>query len=113
MDLLSSIAACEAALEEQEVLMEEATSQYQASLKLHHDASESFNELGLREVDMKSKRGEIFKEQISIDNEVSWMHFYRTQLLLTLFLYCVSPLCIDPPCREGKGSTRGNTAAPK
>ena len=93
MDLLSSIEACEAALEQQEALMEEATSQYQASLKLHHDASESFNELGLREVDMKNKRGEVFKEQILIDNEVSWMLSSHSRLDYSYSFIFMYPCC--------------------
>jgi len=72
MDLLAGIEAAEQALQEQETLLAEAGEQYAAALKLNHEVNESFNELGLREVNAKARRYELIREQMKIDQEVSF-----------------------------------------
>lgn len=70
MDLLAGIESAEQALEQQEALLVEAAEQYTAAQKINHDLNETFNELGLREVNSKAKRNELIKEQMKIDQEV-------------------------------------------
>jgi len=69
--LLAGIEAAEAALEQQEALLVEASELYKAAQKINHDSNETFNELNLREVDSKARRNELYKEQIKLDQEVN------------------------------------------
>jgi len=80
MDLLAGIEAAEQALQEQEALLGEAGEQYAAALKLNHELNESFNELGLREVNAKARRYELIREQMKIDPEIRRTENVKAQL---------------------------------
>lgn len=86
MDLLAGIEAAEQALQEQEALLGEAGEQYAAALKLNHELNESFNELGLREVNAKARRYELIREQMKIDQEVNFVLFFLHSKAITILI---------------------------
>ena len=84
--MLAGIEAAEQALQEQEALLGEAGEQYAAALKLNHELNESFNELGLREVNAKARRYELIREQMKIDQEVNLVLFFLYSKAITILI---------------------------
>lgn len=85
-------------LQQQEEALVQANEQYQTLITTNHDYSMKITELGTKEMDAKSRRNDVFKQQIQLEQEVC-----------RVLIFCVTVALISGCISKGEtpGASKG------